>query len=156
MRDIRGPTPNSTREYSPPLEGGSITVVLRNPTEAEKRRYNTVAEEKDGRIVFTDAWYKRVLTDCVVEVKDYIHCGQKIATGAELYEHGEQDIQLVVAVEAISGYSLSEQEKKPLSDSSGSTPQTTSPSDQTATSAGEKDGMRPEAVTDQVQSSSLD
>lgn len=155
MRKVKGPPAGVERTYVPRVGGDPIRVVIKNPTEADKRRiFSSLrtsvklgADGKaelgpDGKPVVEvslgdgEAWKREALKLCVVRIEDYTGTsGAPIVTGDDLAEHGETEIIEDVAAEIITGFSLTEEQKKTPARPSGSSSPATPAQGGTASSA---------------------
>lgn len=144
-RTVNGPSPGSERVYVPKafdnhLDEDPVTVIIKNPTEANKRRFammfrpvvkldmESVKKSKEADIkdvdvkidlAEADEWSRAILTGCVIDVKNYTDAkGDPISNGEQLWKHGEQEFVTEIQNECTSGFSLEEEEKKTLEKSS--------------------------------------
>ena len=124
-RVIPGPPPGEERSFELPVGGESIRVVIRNPTEADRRAFGRIAnsiqdEDERGR-----AAGKEAIARCFVRVEDYFRSSKNgpvaIATMEDLELYGETAIPEMIAAEIITEASLNEEEKKTSAASSAFT-----------------------------------
>ena len=140
-RRVPGPAPGLEYPFTPDVPGEPVRIILRRPTEAIKREYNRLSApvevalddrgkpKGDTARMLPEAPRVRsererwLLEQCVVRVEEYIGAdGKPIATGAQLWEHGESEIFWPVVAELVTGASLTTEQKKTSEDSSHSTP----------------------------------
>lgn len=141
----RPDVPGETRWYTPMAYGNRedmqpTRVLLRNPSEAEKRRlYRDLEVTDDGTVVTRrtdDGWVRDALCLAVIEVQNYTGPGGKpITTAEELFENGHTKVSYEIATEVITAVSLSEDDAGKSGAHSVSTPAATRPSTGTVVNA---------------------
>lgn len=124
-----------------------VTVYIKNPTEAEKRRlyYKFVGVKED--IENSEQWKQATLA-FVDKVENYTSAsGKAILNGEDLYNHGDFQIVEDVAAEVIAALSMTEESRKKQEEPQASPSRETSPSPGTVENAGGSDSMSSANVT---------
>lgn len=129
VRRIDRPPAGLIRVFCPNPEDppeDQIQVTLRVPTEADRRLLSELmfqaslgaktVEDKAAAAGMSQGWQKRALEGWVERVENYERYSDEgwvpIATGADLFLHGEYVIVTAVALEVFSSVRLSEDDKK--------------------------------------------
>jgi len=149
MNKTQGYAGGKTRTYIPEALGNRerqspVLVNIRQPTNGERRELmangQKIAKRNDGGVEM-DAldvlrFQRSAVEKFVATVVNYANPdGEVISTGAQLWEHGEDDLVLEVAAEILSGKPVSTEEKKHSSEPSDSKSQEMQVSSGTAASA---------------------
>lgn len=132
MRTVPGPPQGEERAFDLPVEGESIRVVIRQPTEREKRvlwRKVTADQlvEIDGENY--KEWLTHALDQFFVRVEGYARSTTggpvPIASLADLRTYGEPALQEAIGAEILGVTALTEEQKKtPDSSSATGSPET--------------------------------
>jgi hypothetical protein len=156
MRSVPGYPQGEERSFDLPIGATSIRVVIRTPTQGERRRIYRKLRGLSGEQLQAAAsnqdnlkeWMREALELCFVRVEGYhrFEGGPAIETLEDLEKYGEDGITDLIAGEILAESSLSEAEKKTSAESSGSTSSVTQASPGIAASAGETTSAGPEAA----------
>lgn len=156
-RKLSGPKPGSLLRFTPDLPGEPMTVIIRAPSEAEKRKYlNDITSEietdgKTARFSFADAHERRekaILGGWIVSVENLVDQEDvPVTTAQELWEKGDEVMLKKIAQYLEDLLALSADEKKSSSESPASQPPATPPSNGTAETAGSAASAPPATAT---------
>lgn len=126
MRNVSG-AQGREYVYTPDVDGEPLRVVLRSPTEADKRHYRRTMTELAARsgTVSHEAVTVEALRLCVVRVEEYTRDGESgakipIETVDDLMRWGEIEVVDDVGAHVLPQFALTFEQKKRLAKPSGS------------------------------------